>query len=222
MEDYAKVQKEVHSLGLYAEEYENDLLEATVLAANYKIWEYDQQKAKMDDLCGQIKESDQKFQEFWNIYNEVVAEIEDTKKYFLGEYENDYTEQKQEFQDDLQNYKEQECIKLAPIFEKWKETIPEYNKMQLEKADREIAKWVKNKSDYYGYERKTLKDAQGDFQEAVQGENYLNAWNDYQEIVQLKKKYDNIPLDSAGLDSYYQMDAATENVIIWNMDNLIQ
>ena len=94
--------------------------------------------------------------------------------------------------------------------------------MQLEKADGEIAKWVKNKSDYYGYERKTLKDAQGDFQEAVQGENYLNAWNDYQEIVQLKKKYDNIPVDSAGLDSYYQMDAATENVIIWNMDNLIQ
>lgn len=232
MEDYAKVQKEVHSLGLYAEEYENDLLEATVLAANYKIWEYDQQKAKMDDLCAQIKESDQKFQEFWNIYNEVVAEIEDTKKYFLGEYENDYTEQKQEFQDDLQNYKEQECIKLAPIFEKWKETIPEYNKMQLEKADGEIAKWVKNKSDYYGYERKTLKDAQGDFQEAVQGENYLNAWNDYQEIVQLKKKYDNIPLDSAGLDSYYQMDAATENVIklyysqfpsdmIWNKDGFI-
>lgn len=232
LKEYAKVKSEVNSLGLYADEYENNLQEATDLASNYKIWKYDQQKAKMDDLCTQIIESDKKFQGFWDTYNGVIAEIEDSKKYFLGDYESEYTSQKQEFQDDLQNYKEQECKKLATVFAKWKETIPEYNVSQLETADKELSKWVKNTSGYYSYETKTLKDTQNNFKDALQGENYLDAWNDYQEFVELKQTYDDIPLGSGELDSYYQMDAATDNVIklyysqfpndmIWNENGFI-
>lgn len=210
LSEYKNVKNEVNSLGTYEEEYKDELQQANFQLNKLQIWKFGKQKTKMKKLCKQIKESDHKFKKYWEAYNEVITEIETSHKYFLGNYEKKYRNQKKEFQEYLETYKEKECRHMASAFTKWKKIIPQYNKKAVDSFCKELDGLIDDNG-YLDYEHYIFKKAKKTFKNEVKNGQYYDAWNIYQQAMKTSEKYNSTVFSS--FNDFYQLDASEDNVI---------
>ncbi|MDD5937132.1 MAG: VWA domain-containing protein [Clostridiales bacterium] len=211
---YRNFPDQVESLGNFEEDYKAYLKEAEDFAAHYKFWEYENQKKKMEELCEDVKELNKAIEGYLEVYESVVAEIDDSGKYFLDDYEKEYKYIKEAFTEDLEAFDEDACRKDSKKFEKIRDDIKDYNQSIIASYDETITDFKESgNNNYYEVELELLTEKTNSYQEAVASGNYNKIRSSYQDFMELKGLYDNVPDGMYSLGDYIQMDVSEEKII---------
>lgn len=188
VDSYQKECNGYPSMGMYEDDYDQQITEAESIISSWKFWKIKRQKEQMQLLCQTIADMNEKVSEYREVYEDAINKFEVAGNYYTGDYEEEYNDLKRACEDALKKFDENSSRKQTDAFAELVDKIISYN----EKEGKDMATKLKKVSDddyTYSCEKYLLSLNAKQVKKAYKEKNYRKEKESYDEYQDWKDKF---------------------------------
>ena len=212
IEEYKQTEGKYSSLGYFKEEYDSNLDEAKDMASHFTFWKMGKQRQQMEELCAEIDEMEKKIATYQKDFEGVVADIEDSGKYFLGDFEDSYNDTKDNLKDALDKFDIEGCRDYAYELDRLKSDIIDKN-VELGNT------YIDNTKDFLDdyslalCETYLLNKKYDNIKKLFNEEKYADEKSEYDDVCGMVSRIGNMQYCDELISDYAQADVSEDNII---------
>lgn len=212
IKEYQNIEEKYPSLGYFKEEYDSNLDEAKDMASHFTFWKMGKQRQQMEELCAEIDEMEKKIATYQKDFDSVVADIEDSGKYFLGDFEDSYNSIKNDLKDALDKFDIERCKNYAYKFDSIKSDIIN-NNIELGNTYIDNAKDFLDNYSLASCESYIINEKYENIRKLYNEEKYADEKAEYDTIEEITERINNIRYCDELVSGYAQADVSEDNLI---------
>ena len=166
----------------------------------------------MEELCAEIDEMEKKIATYQKDFDSVVADIEDSGKYFLGDFEDSYNSIKNDLKDALDKFDIERCKNYAYKFDSIKSDIIN-NNIELGNTYIDNAKDFLDNYSLASCESYIINEKYENIRKLYNEEKYADEKAEYDTIEEITERINNIRYCDELVSGYAQADVSEDNLI---------
>ncbi len=229
IEKYRQTEEKYPSLGYFKEEYDSYLDEAEYMASHFTFWKMGKQRQQMEELCAGIDEMEKKIATYQKDFDSVVADIEDSGKYFTGDFEDSYNSTKHDLKNALDKFDIEGCKDYTYKFDRVRNDIINKNK-ELGNTYIDDAKDFLGNYSLASCESYLLNEKYNKIKKLFDEEKYADEKSEYEDICNMVSRISSIQYCDRLISDYAQADVSEDNIIklylqsendsVWDKDDI--
>lgn len=209
---------QAYDLGSYKDEYNQKINMAKKVGSSFEFWKISEQKNELESLFLRIKEMNEKVHKYKKIYDGVIAELENSGKYYIPDEEENYKEKYDEIKTRLKkaldSFDEVECKNISKEFSDIRDKVIEYNEDEGEQEYNDVQDIDYNdENDYKSCEIYLLSKLKEKIEQNYKKEEFVKEKKEYMNFCKNQEIFDNaIVMDDTSAD-FVQGDVSQDGII---------